>query len=608
MTMRKSLRQNNEASRSNSNFILAILFLGFVLRLWGVQFGLPHLYHADEPIVVNHAMAYGTGDFNPHFFKIPPLVSYLLFGLYGLYFSAGKAIGQFHSIHEFALFFLTDPSSFYLLGRIIFGACLGTATIFAFYRSVQKFFSGQLALLCAFFLAINFLHVRDSHYIYVDIPLVFILILAFFPILKIAQKAKLKDYLIFGILAGAAVAVKYNGVFIFVPFVMAHVFGRTDKTVIARPAGTKQSQTWLTSLLGLFRPPAKFRGGQARNAQPRYFFFACAASVFTFFILNPFSLLDFKFFTQELHQQAVAEGGVGFFHHLTYSLNESVGFLVLFAAFLGMILSLRHRDTKRWVFLSFVIVYYLVLCFFSQPYDRYVLPLIPWVVFFASDFLIFLAERYRLVKKLIVYLAVFVALPSLWKMFLCNQIFSEKDVRTQAQEWIEKNLPAGEKIALDVPFFMPRLKPTLKQLEEKRDEVTTLSVPDSSQLKRLDLLISSRLQKESKSYELYYLRPPAAGEEHFLFAKPSVPYDLESLKRLGIRNIIVTTINLEHNAAFYQDLQKQAGLLKRFSPFKDESRQWAVDALPLTGAPFLLVDLLARKRNGQIIEIYRMEV
>ena len=57
-----------------------ILALAFLLRLVGVQFGLPHLYHADEPIVVNHAVAYGAGDFNPHFFKIPPLVKINLWG------------------------------------------------------------------------------------------------------------------------------------------------------------------------------------------------------------------------------------------------------------------------------------------------------------------------------------------------------------------------------------------------------------------------------------------------------------------------------------------------------------------------------------------------
>src|SRR3989344_5891622 len=50
---------------------------GFKLRIWGLNFGLPYQFHQDEPIVVNHALAYGAGDLNPHFFIIPPLASYI---------------------------------------------------------------------------------------------------------------------------------------------------------------------------------------------------------------------------------------------------------------------------------------------------------------------------------------------------------------------------------------------------------------------------------------------------------------------------------------------------------------------------------------------------
>ena len=71
----------------NSLILLLILAFAFFLRIWGVHFGLPYAYHADEPIVIHHALAYGSGDLNPHFFNIPPLVSYLLFALGYLAFS-----------------------------------------------------------------------------------------------------------------------------------------------------------------------------------------------------------------------------------------------------------------------------------------------------------------------------------------------------------------------------------------------------------------------------------------------------------------------------------------------------------------------------------------
>src|SRR3989338_4781985 len=79
-------------------FIFSVFIIAFTLRIYGIGFG---LYHADEPIIVNHALAYATGDLNPHFFKIPPLASYLLFFVYGIYFIAGKLLGFFQSVSDF---------------------------------------------------------------------------------------------------------------------------------------------------------------------------------------------------------------------------------------------------------------------------------------------------------------------------------------------------------------------------------------------------------------------------------------------------------------------------------------------------------------------------
>ena len=83
--------------KKENKLLVLILLLGFSLRFVASWFGLPHLYHADEPIVVNHALAYGAGDLNPHFFKIPPLVSYLLCGVYGIFYLLGHWAGKFSS-------------------------------------------------------------------------------------------------------------------------------------------------------------------------------------------------------------------------------------------------------------------------------------------------------------------------------------------------------------------------------------------------------------------------------------------------------------------------------------------------------------------------------
>jgi len=128
----------------DSPILLAfILCAAFLLRITGIHFGLPHIYHQDEPILVNHALALGTGDLNPHFFVIPPFTIYLLFGLYVLYFGFGYLTGQFSDKMDFAMQFLSDPSIIYLIGRFALGVLFGTMTVVLLYHLGRRFFSGQ---------------------------------------------------------------------------------------------------------------------------------------------------------------------------------------------------------------------------------------------------------------------------------------------------------------------------------------------------------------------------------------------------------------------------------------------------------------------------------
>ena len=471
--------------------IWVILVLGFFVRIIGINFGLPDLYHADEPIIVNHAVAYGTGDLNPHFFKIPPLVSYLLFMCYGVYFALGRAVGFFSELEDFQNLFLTDPTNFYLIGRIIFGVLCGTATIYVFYRLLNRFFSRTHALLGSFLLAFTFLHVRDSHYVYTDIPLLLVLVASFFPILKIAENGNKKDYVLFGILLGMAVATKYNGVFIMAPFLMAHVYRKGEK--------------WLDSnlLVGV------------------------GCSLFSYVILNPFSLLDFNFFLSELRGQGKAEAFVGFFHHLIYSLNGAVGFPILLFAVIGMgvAVSFFKLDFKRLILCFFIWVYYLILCLFSQPYDRYVLPLLPFVIFFSTDSLLFIKEKFNLTSFATSFLVLVLILPNAVKIYFSNLLFLEKDVRTVAREWIESHLPSESRVALDVPFFMPRLKSSLAQLKEKQGEILREEGHgDSAQTERIELMIKNAQESLMPRHHLFFMKTNLEGS--FLFSNPALPYYL----------------------------------------------------------------------------------
>ena len=553
--------------------LAGILGLALFLRLVGIQFGLPHLYHADEPMVVNHALAYGMGDFNPHFFKIPPLVSYLLFAVYGLYFLGGRMLGFFRTPEDFEHLFYADPSSFYLMGRFIFGVLMGTATVYLLYRLILKFFGPERALLSALFLAVSFLHVRDSHYIYADIPLVLVMVATFFFLLSlVSSKKRLSLHLMSGVMIGLATAAKYNGIALVFPYFYAVLF-----------SGEKNRNFGFMVLAGL-------------------------VALVTYFLLNPYSLLDFSFFWKEITLQAKSQGGGGWTHHLKYSLIGGMGLPLFLFGLTGMVRALLRWDPARGAFTVFLLSYYAILAFAAQPYDRYVLPLLPFLVFFAADFVIALAGRFKRHRPLILGLFLGVLLlPPLVQSILFDRVMLARDTRTLAKEWVEKNITSGSHLALGWDFYMPRLAFSKNQLLEKKEEVLRGEFHSRERLRKLDHLLTHSSPTQP-SYNLFFLMKASEKHSRFLFAQPVLPYDLGLLKDHGIDYVIVPRIHPHQEPRdFYDELSRRAELVIEFNPYRNSARKEAVDSQPLTGGPFLFRDLLLRKRNGQVIQIYRLK-
>lgn len=564
-----------------------ILLLAFLLRLGGVHFGLPYLYHADESIVVNHALAYGTGDLNPHFFKIPPLVSYVVFLIFGLYFAVGRLFGAFQTIRDFEFFFYSDPTVFYLLARIFWGVLPGTLTVYLLYRLVVKHFDRERAKAAAFFLSVAFLHVSDSHYIYVDIPLVLVLVGGFFTLLNLLENPDSKKlHCLSGLFVGLATAVKYNGGALVIPYgalwFLAH-----------RP---KKWKLW-------------FLGG--------------AVAFLTYAVLNPFPLMDFKFFLKEVLAESQAhQGGTGPMYLLTHSLLGALELPLLGASFLGLLTLLQTLCTaspklrldrleeeyrKKLLLAIFLAAYYAILVQWGQPYARYVLPMIPFFLIFAADFLKQLVRGASSPRRKILWIAaaVFVALPSLVKTVLFDLLLSRNDVRTQAKQWIETNVLPGSRVALDHEFYMPRLLFAAGQIKAKQK-----AFPEQihfSTVRRNRLKFLKEQANGQPSYRLYSLSDTGTNPNaEFLLSKIPAPYDVNQLRAFKIDYVVVVRLwEKDLRQSFYDQLEKEATLVVEFNPYRGAMRDWPYEH-PLTGGPFLWRDVIERERNGQPLKIYKL--
>ena len=129
-----------------------ILLIALSVRVWGVNYDLPYIYHPDEPGYITISQnIFKTGDLNPHFFNYPSLFFYINALAYIPYYLLGKLMGIFHTPND-----ILPPISLtmgvtqaqmpttVLLGRVI-TICFGVGTVGLVYL-VGKQITGRTAV------------------------------------------------------------------------------------------------------------------------------------------------------------------------------------------------------------------------------------------------------------------------------------------------------------------------------------------------------------------------------------------------------------------------------------------------------------------------------
>ena len=567
----------DKKNRPDRLFLFIFLF-ALILRVWGIGFGLPYAIHQDEPIIVNHALAYGTGDLNPHFFIIPPLCSYILFFFYGLFFMLGKISGLWSGTQDFAHNFFVDPTYFYMIARMILGIVPGMASIYLVYKIYRDNFSREGALYAAGIVGACFLAVVNAHYAYTDNMLVMFILLSYISFFRILRKPKLSNYVLAGIIMGLAISVKYNAAILIMPFMLGHFFALSDE------------------------------GGRGKQI---FFYPAIAiiAAIIAFIVTNPFSVLDWGSFSSSIFGK-IRHGYMGWTHHLLYSLHEGVGAGILVLSFLGVVSMFLRGDKKKFIFIfSFPFAFYLHLVLASQRFSRYVLPLLPFIAIFAAFFVfevILPMIRNKRWKNLVMITAVIVIVPTVLKSITADRLFSGEDTRVLSARWIEGNIPEGANIAVDHTAFRPAIFQSVGQLREKYTIAENQKGLEDAKKKRLDLAIKAVQGK--KTYDVYFLTMRDEERGQFLSTVPAVKYDIEDLKD---KNIEYVVLNLNKHSAEKDGLREalavNAEVIKEFSPYRDGEIRPCYDNIDFTFMPVASKELFERQKTGPAFIVYRLE-
>ncbi len=224
----------------------AIVALALGLRLWGLS---PDRgFHYDERLYAAKAeRMLDTGNPHPRYFKNPSLLTYVIAGE----LLAARALGPL-GVQPTA----DAPRPAFWLARLT-GALLGTAGVALAFATGAALFGRRVGLLAAAFLAVSFLHVRDSHYGVNDVPSAALLALSVYFDARLLRRPALRWYLLAGLAGGLATSTKYNMGFFFVPLLLAigwrsvsaqGMYGRTlELSTSGLETGSPRRSSWRLS-------------------------------------------------------------------------------------------------------------------------------------------------------------------------------------------------------------------------------------------------------------------------------------------------------------------------------------------------------------------------
>jgi 4-amino-4-deoxy-L-arabinose transferase-like glycosyltransferase len=425
-------------------FIGIILLIALVVRLWGINYDLPYIYHPDEPVSINIIQnIIKTGDLNPHFFDYPSLFFYINALAYIPYYIIGKLLGIFAwrgDILAPISFVMgvtkTQLPSSVMLGRII-TVIFGVGTVGITYL-IGRRLTGKVSvgLLAASLMTINFTNVSLSRFITPDTFVTFFAAAAFLGSVLIYQEGKTRWYIIAGLCVGLAASTKYNGGLIVIPLILAH-FLRHGKRALVN----------------------------------RNLYIALSMSVLGFLLGTPYALLDFPTFWSKLRLDSLhyATGHAGMEGDtLRWYLNYAwrTGGVIYILSILGIIQGIYTRSKEIILLSIFPVVYIVFINLYFVRNDRTFLLITPFLFLLTAIFLEFLIRKTSLVasktwlggSRVIlgcVFLVTFVY-PAL---ITVNRTIGLTSVnsRETSRVWIDENLPTGAKIAVEAysPFVDP---------------------------------------------------------------------------------------------------------------------------------------------------------
>jgi len=341
----------------------------------------------------------------------------------------------------------------HLLGRAL-AASFDIVSIFLLFLLGKKIYGKWTGLLAAVFYAFGVLQIQHSHFFVVDIFANPFLIAGFLFAFKVQEEGRIRDYVVFGLMLGAASACKISSLPFAIVVVIAALIrifeainedNRYDETI--RVVKGLVAAGFVSFLVFRILQPYAFEGPGFLNIIPNSNWIANIKEIQS----QQSGNVDFPPALQWAYRTPVLFA-------LKNMVLWGMGIPLAAAAWGGWIIALAdtiRRKTKRHIsLLLWIILFFLWQSTNNTPAMRYQLPVYPFLVLMAGWVICELWSRATKSTKPTLYRAVlagvgiFITAAAGFWAFAFSSIYVRPNTHVTASRWIYQNIPSGINLQL----------------------------------------------------------------------------------------------------------------------------------------------------------------
>jgi len=416
-------------NKKNRGLILLII-LAFIVRLYGINWDQGFHLHPDERMLI---MVTGRIHFfsrlNPNFFNYGSLPIYILRGI-------SQLIDWLFKTN------VANYQGMLFIGRIL-SSIADVSTVILIYKLTEILFP-SVAFLAAFFYTIAFFPIQNSHFFIVDTFLTFFSTLLIYLLVKIIKNKHRhinnKEILFLSLVSAAIITIKISG------------------AIFVAMAGL--------AILALLIMREKKYGFKTIFSKISLFGFSFLSFSFIFM---PYAFLSYHRFISDISAQIKMNsnpyifpytlqyvGSLPYLYFLKNIFFWGLGPVISFFSLIGAVFFIKNLKLKIsnyrnkllfFVFVSYYLVYFLIIGHSSVKFMRYMLPIYPFLTILAGYGLRkILNTKYEIRNTM--FLIITLLLSFLWTFMFLN-IYRHPTTRITATQWINKNIPPGSILAVE---------------------------------------------------------------------------------------------------------------------------------------------------------------